>query len=213
MRRARNVWYSSNGVSNAKGFSPRALGPECVCVADIMMFAAGMPVASVICRFASSNTSRFTDTLSTTANASFVVPSSNTRQRACNSSLICLAGGMVKFPTMPAPRNGVMLLIAAPALNTLTLVVGCAFTCTAMSKSAAKINRPQWRAMVLNFISHFEFSCYPLHLPVLQWLDYCHHHMLARFQRGQGTLVIHIRQFLRIALLHFFGDHFLTIQK
>ena len=82
------------------------------------MLAAGTPVAASTRRFASSNTSRLIPTLSTTTNTSRLVPSSSARQRAWSSSWICVAGGITKLPTMPAPSGGVMLLVAAPARKT-----------------------------------------------------------------------------------------------
>ena len=91
---------------------------ECVCVPENIMFAAGMPVAASSFLFASSQTSRPSEIVSATAKASFVVPSSSTRQRTCNSSCTCIAMGRgAKFPTISMPSGGVMLLVAAPARN------------------------------------------------------------------------------------------------
>ena len=58
MRWATNRWYSVNSFSGWSGFFQRALTDECVCVQDMSIRSAGRPVASVICRLASSSTSR-----------------------------------------------------------------------------------------------------------------------------------------------------------
>ena len=51
--------------------------------------------------------------------ASRVSPLSSTRQRACNSSWMCVDGMGWKPPMMPPPRGGVRLLVAAPARRSL----------------------------------------------------------------------------------------------
>src|SRR5690606_16883855 len=110
---------SSNGLSTFQplraSLSPLALVAECVCVADIIICAAGMPVSFSRLRLASSKTSRLMLRLSTTTHTSRVSPLSKTNCLLCSSSCIWLAIGSPNPPTKTPPKAGVILVFEAPA--------------------------------------------------------------------------------------------------
>ena len=74
-----------------------------------------MPLVSAMSLRASTLTPRWSPIRSQTTSASFVWPSSSTRQRACSSSWTSCAGNGAKPPTINEPSSGVRLLVAAPA--------------------------------------------------------------------------------------------------
>ena len=74
-----------------------------------------MALVSAMSRRASTLTPRCSPIRSQTTSASFVWPSSSTRQRACSSSWTSCAGNGAKPPTISEPSSGVRLLVAAPA--------------------------------------------------------------------------------------------------
>ena len=76
--------YSSSG---SLWNTPATVGAVCVCVAEIRMLPGGMPVFFSASAFAASISSLGIMQLSTTTIASFVLPSSRTRQRAWSGSL------------------------------------------------------------------------------------------------------------------------------
>ena len=83
IRWARNSWYAGSGsLPNIAA----AVAPECVCVADISMWLAGMPVRASAMRLAGSKTSRLITQLSQATIAIRTLPSSSTSARACSSS-------------------------------------------------------------------------------------------------------------------------------
>ena len=89
-------------------------------------FSGGMPDSSEIRFLASTEMLRWRPSKSHTTKAIRVEPSSSTRQRACSSSWMWVAGNGTNPPTTSPPRSGVILLVAAPARR--AAAVGAAMT-------------------------------------------------------------------------------------
>ena len=86
-----------------------------MCVAEISMRSARMPVARWACCLARSQISRGTMQLSTTTKATRSRPSSTTRARACNGSRTLSKSFSVKPPLQIAGKlRGLMFSTAAP---------------------------------------------------------------------------------------------------
>ncbi len=114
---------------------PRALGLECVCVAEIMIRSVGIPVALWASRLAASHTSRpGPDCRTRRGRSAWCRRRARCSGRAARRGLAWKRGS--KPPTIGSPSSGVMLLVAAPARKTASLA------------AAAELAKPKSRAMI-----------------------------------------------------------------
>src|SRR4029450_8035966 len=77
---------------------------------------------------------------SQTTSASFVLPSSSTRHRACSSSWICVEGAGENPPTMLPPMGGVILLVAAPARNSSAAHAAAPCNTSMLARDTSTVN-------------------------------------------------------------------------
>ncbi len=125
--------------------TPPTVGAVCVWVAEMSMFAAGMPVFLAASAFASSSSSRGIMQLSTTTMASLVVPSSRTRQRAWSGSCaeVALRSANPPFTEM-GNFSGVTSIAYAPARRFGSALAPALEIASARSKAtSARINDPR----------------------------------------------------------------------